>query len=95
MEICITLAEQRYNKIFDSGGFKVEIGYLAKMVSLQTASNLMPRTISTFVELEQYCPPNNSYTELQDILEIKREITIEKLVEDTIEGHRAQYKLSI
>ncbi len=94
MEICITLAEQQYNKIFDSGGFKVEIGYLAKLVSLQTASNLMPRTLSTCVELDQYCPPNNFYTELQDFLEIKREIGIETLVNDTICGHLLQSKYS-
>ena len=92
MEMCITLAELKYNKIFDSGGFKVEIGVLAELVSAKTGSKIMPRTISTFRELDQYCPIDNSYLELQNSLKIRREIGLDALIGETIEGHKLQYR---
>jgi len=90
METSIRAAEIGFNDTFDSGGFITEIGALAEIVASKLGvAEVLRKMVNPNVK-DEYLPNINDYSELQHRLVINAESNLEKLIEQTIFGHKSQ-----
>ena len=89
METCINSAENGINRKFDSGGDKIEVRDLARLV----ASNFREIDVHSEPAVDRpdnYFPNNEEYLNLRAELKLSSPETLKTLVLDTIEGHKSQ-----
>jgi nucleoside-diphosphate-sugar epimerase len=89
IETCINSAEKGVNRTFDSGGDKIEVRDLARLV----ASHFGEIDVHTEPAVEpsdNYFPNNEEYLDLREELKLSKPETLKTLVLNTIEGHKSQ-----
>lgn len=89
IETCINSAEKGVNRTFDSGGDKIEVRDLARLV----ASHFGEIDVHTKPAVEpsdNYFPNNEEYLDLRAELKLSKPETLKTLVLNTIEGHKSQ-----
>lgn len=89
IETCINSAENGVNRTFDSGGDKIEVRDLARLV----ASHFREIEVHFEPAVERpdnYFPNNEEYLNLRAELKLSSPETLKTLVLNTIEGHKSQ-----
>lgn len=89
METCILAAVNGSNLVFDSGGEIIEVRELARLISNKNGA-IEVESLVPSGEPDLYYPKNESYLKLRENLGLSEPIALDRLIEETISGHKKQ-----